>query len=162
MCELTQATQKFWEIAVVKFPQLKKLPMPDVRINARLRTTAGRSLATENWIDFNPHLFVRNKEIFLLDTVPHELAHNIADRLFNERVGHGAQWHFVFESLTGNAASRLHSMDVTGLKKPAAKTIPFACRRQHTVYQFTPQRMAWVRKGKVYLCKTCNDVLKPI
>jgi SprT protein len=160
--KLVAAHDALWLKANSIFPALANFAKPEIRVNARLRTTGGRSLSTENWIDFNPHLFADNEREFITDFLPHELAHNIADRLFNERCQHGEKWVYVGTMLTGKILNVKHSLDVSALKRPKAVTIPFACKSKHIIYDFTPQRMAWVRKGKFYLCGTCKSRLYPL
>jgi SprT protein len=161
MNEIQTATEEFWNIALAKFPKLNKFEMPKSVMNARLRTTGARSHSSENWIDYNQSLVImpENHIEVLTEIVPHELAHNITDRLFPE-IGnpHGNNWRYVYAEITGREASRTHKLK--GVK--IVNTIPFACPSKHIVYNFTPQRMSWVRRGKQYLCKTCNEILKPI
>ena len=71
-----------------QFPEWKGfLEDIEIRVNPRMRTTAGRAWHVFRRIDLNPHLFWEHPEE-LRDTVLHEVAHLLA----GPRKGHGAEW----------------------------------------------------------------------
>ena len=82
--------------------------MPTVIINARLTATAGRAFLQDNKCDFSAYLLDRDMDYFAKDTIPHELAHHIAYRLFKDR-GHGKAWKDTALALYG-ANNRCHTM----------------------------------------------------
>lgn len=123
------------------------------KMNSRLTSTAGRAFYDRGYMDFSTSLYEANREEFLLDTVPHEFAHMVSYRVYGTR-GHDRNWRFVVEQL-GGVANRCHSFQVT--KRQQSKTYQFKCACR--VHEFTPQRYAWVKKGKQYKCTHCNQSL---
>lgn len=98
---------KWWKKAEDKFG-LKIGKMPAVKMNSRLTSTAGRAFLEQDYIDLSCYLMDNNREYFAEDTIPHELAHIIAWRLYKDR-GHGAAWKSVALALYG-ANNRCHTM----------------------------------------------------
>jgi SprT protein len=98
---------KWWKKAEDKFG-LKIGAMPAVKMNARLTSTAGRAFIEHGYIDLSCYLMTNNPETFAEDTIPHELAHMIAFRLYQDR-GHGKAWKYVAQTLYG-ANNRCHTM----------------------------------------------------
>ena len=123
-----------------------------VVFNPRLRSTAGRAFLETGVIELNQKLFNENKDAFMLDTIPHELAHIVAYQVFADK-GHGYGWYSVMTTL-GIEGKRCHSYKV----EKTGKTYTYRCSCQ--THEFTPQRHAWANKGKSYVCKHCKDILK--
>lgn len=84
--------------------------MPEVSINNRLTSTAGRAWAEDGKgkIDLSRYLMERYPEYFTRDTIPHELAHIISNRLFNDGM-HKAGWKFTVQTM-GCKTTRCHNM----------------------------------------------------
>lgn len=70
----------------------------DVKMNNRLKTTAGRCFIEIGLIDLSPSLMRENLDEFLTVTIPHEVAHQVAWDLFNEPA-HGKPWKQVMRAL---------------------------------------------------------------
>jgi SprT protein len=101
---------KTWANLVRVYPGLT-LPMPTVSLNARLKTTAGRSFYTHRKIDLSTSLFAEHPFNFVGDTIPHEVCHQAAWDLFQEK-GHGEPWRRVMIAI-GVQPSRCHQMTNT-------------------------------------------------
>ena len=99
-----------WANLVRVYPGLTE-PMPTVSLNARLKTTAGRSFYTQRKIDLSTSLFAEHPDHFVQDTIPHELCHQAAWDLFQEN-GHGEPWKRVMISI-GVEPNRCHHMTNT-------------------------------------------------
>lgn len=84
-------------------------PRPAIKINKRLRSTAGRAFISENpqYIDLAYCFLVEFPEDMLADTLPHEYAHIIAWNLFQDP-GHGKGWKHVMRSY-GLEPTRCHN-----------------------------------------------------
>ena len=97
-------------------------PMPEIRINARFKTTAGRCFWELRMVEYSLELFTEYPENFRLDMIPHELAHQVAFDLFPASVKrcHGAEWQGVMLRL-GIVPSRCHEMVNTLHAKRKAK-----------------------------------------
>jgi SprT protein len=127
-----------------------------VVMNGRLTTTAGRAFLESGKLEFSPSLYAANQEDFIADTVVHEFAHLVAYQLAGDK-GHGQAWKQVMIAFGVNP-TRCHSYEVP--KRAKSNTTQFKCACM--THEFTPQRMAWVRKGKVYKCKHCAEILKEV
>lgn len=159
---LKSICESYWRVAQSKFPVLVDYDLPPIVINPRLRTTAGRCFYQRTIdglictkIDFNKTLLEANENYFIADTIPHELAHAIDNIVFNSK-GHTDSWRACFAAITnGKIPQRCHSMPVESRKVSKPKTTTMRCDCKE--WEFTPQRMAWVKKGKVYFCPTCKS-----
>lgn len=125
-----------------------------VRMNGRLTSTAGRAYFESGKLEFSPSLYEQNQQDFLENTVPHEFAHLVAFRLYGDN-GHGQGWKAVMRDM-GLEPTRCHDYEVP--KRTSSVSYKFKCACM--THDFTPQRMAWVRKGKIYKCRTCGEILK--
>ena len=83
-------------------------PIPLIKMNARLTATGGRAFIQDGYIDLSCYLMTNNPDYYHADTIPHELAHMIAWRLYQDR-GHGKAWKYVALNLYG-ANNRCHTM----------------------------------------------------
>jgi predicted SprT family Zn-dependent metalloprotease len=82
--------------------------MPAIKMNSRLTAVAGRAWLSSDFIDLSCYLMEKYPQVFNLETIPHELCHFIAYRLFNDK-GHGPNWKYVMSEM-GLAPERCHSM----------------------------------------------------
>lgn len=112
---------KQWWIAARKIFGDKIGVMPLVKINARLTATAGRAFIESNpaYCDFSAYLMSRDSRYFAVDTIPHELAHHIAWRLYRDN-GHGRAWKDVALALYGNN-NRCHTLGTKAQHEKAKK-----------------------------------------
>ncbi len=99
--------KKWWMEARMAFGD-KIGVMPKIEMNARLTATAGRAFYTLDKCDFSCYLMERDPNYFANNTIPHELAHIIAWRLYRDN-GHGKAWKSIALELYGDN-SRCHSM----------------------------------------------------
>ena len=80
-----------WARFLKIYPALRNYDKPKAVINARLKSTAGRCFYESNTVDFSASLMNEFPKEFALDTIPHEVAHQVAFNLFDDR-GHGNPW----------------------------------------------------------------------
>lgn len=101
-----------WAKAQKLWPQaLANVKPPEVKINARLKTTAGYAYSQAHRVEFSAELFWEHTEHFVVDTIPHEVAHIITDLRFpNEKSHHGQPWRDTMFVLSGREPKRLHNM----------------------------------------------------
>lgn len=97
----------FWVKAVARFGSAVG-ELPIIKMNKRLTSTAGRAFIEHGYIDLSCFLLERNAEYYKIDTIPHELCHMIAFRLYKDE-GHGKGWKYVMQELGVNG-KRCHSM----------------------------------------------------
>lgn len=91
------------------YPQLQE-QTPRVVLNNRLKTTAGRAFieGTPQYIDLSTELFWQYTENFIIDTIPHELAHLVAYTIYGDS-GHGKGWKSILSQFNIKT-TRLHQM----------------------------------------------------
>ncbi len=86
-------------------------PCPSVEISARLKTTAGFCYWEKRATKYSLDLFCEYPEIFRMDTIPHELAHQANWDMFRPTGNgcHDSNWALIMARL-GLEAKRCHSM----------------------------------------------------
>lgn len=99
--------KEFWNRARRAYGE-KIGQLPQVKLNKRLTSTAGRAFLESGYIDLSVYLLGRNTDYYRRDTIPHELCHMIAWRLYQDR-GHGQGWKSVMAKM-GVDGGRCHSM----------------------------------------------------
>lgn len=105
VANLWATSQKIWPKA------LANVKVPEVKINARLKTTAVRAWYEKHMVEFSAELMWEHTAHFVKDTIPHEVAHIVADIRFpNEKSRHGQEWRDTMFVLSGVEPKRLHSM----------------------------------------------------
>lgn len=98
----------WWAKIVAVFPELGTHTRPSIKLNNRLKTTAGRAFFEENYIDLSTELFWEHTLNFTQDTIPHELAHIAAYKVFGDE-GHGRGWKMTLQRV-GINTTRLHHL----------------------------------------------------
>lgn len=119
-------------------------------------TTAGKAYWTKNHVQLNAVLYVENVQDFLVNTIPHELAHLIARQVYGRAIKpHGKEWQSVMRSL-GVEPSRTHDYDVTNAR--TVTTYPYLCKC--STHAITKTRLRHARAGKLR-CNKCLAILRP-
>ena len=120
--ELTETVKTIcrrqWHKFVLLYPELQHFEMPEIVLNGRLKTTAGRCYQTLNRIEFGTGFWLHSTEYTVImshEIVPHELAHQVDFNLYGEsekKCGHGKTWNQIMLNY-GLAPKRFHRMDKT-------------------------------------------------
>lgn len=111
-------SRKFWEKAQ-NFYGIRINSMPKTKMNSRLTSTAGRAFIEENYTDYSCYLLLRNTDEFKNNTIPHELCHHIAFRLYGDR-GHGKAWKKVMVEM-GLKPDTYHNMETLHMANNKAR-----------------------------------------
>lgn len=74
--------------------------MPELSLNSRLTGTAGRAFLQGGKVELSCYFLEQYPDAMLSNTLPHELAHIIAYRMYGEE-NHGKAWKMVARSLYG-------------------------------------------------------------
>lgn len=117
---------------------------------------AGMAIPSRNLLRFNQYMYQHNRDDFLRQTVPHEVAHLLVYQLYGGSVRpHGQQWQRIMREVFGLPARRCHNYAV----QPGWKTrYLYRCNcRQH---EFTGQRHACAKRGRQYSCRSCGALLE--
>lgn len=108
-------------------------------------------------IRYNALLLTENRDDFLKRTVPHEVAHIVARRLFGKKIRpHGPEWRQVMQ-LFGAEASRCHNYDVSRSSRRTLKRYPYRCDCR--THQLSSIRHNRVLQGQSYHCRSCRQPL---
>lgn len=76
---------------------------------------AAYAYSWQNRICINPVLFLENREDFLDQTIPHEVAHIVADKYYKKDCAHGNHWKLMMAKI-GKPADRCHQYDTSKSK----------------------------------------------
>jgi SprT protein len=127
-------------------------------VSLRLRgQKAGVAHLQENLLRFNPTLYAQNREDFLRQTVPHEVAHLIAQALYGRRIRpHGAEWQTIMREVFALQPLRCHSYAVQ--RRPVTRFV-YLCACPEQDFAFSAQRHRLVARGTRYFCRRCKATL---
>ena len=147
----------------VKAEKLYGRTFPRCAIDFTIKgTTAGRAFWMSNEIKFNNELMVQNEKAFFARTIPHEVAHIVAQHragLHAKKVGHGQLWRDTMRDLGVSDISRCHNYDVSSVKT-GKRIYKFSCGCTiHNVGGKTNNR---INAGAQYSCKMCGNPLKAV
>jgi len=116
----------------------------------------------ERLIRYNPYIFAKYFDSNLNETVPHEVAHYVTDRLYglgNVR-SHGFEWKTVMAAL-GVDARATARYDLDGI--PVRRQRRFAYRCSCRIHQLTSCRHNRVLRGQAaYHCQNCGSAIVPV
>ncbi len=131
---------------------------PEPTLHYNQRGTIAGSAYYANWeIRINPTLLIENKQNFIEEVIPHELAHLLVNRHFGRVAPHGKEWKWMMETVLGVSAKRTHHFDVSTVK---AKTFRYACQCEEE-HQLTIRRHNKVLRGETqYRCRHCQSILQ--
>jgi SprT protein len=107
--EVNHCADGWWIMLRKLYPSISSV-RPEIVLNNRLKTTAGRAFYANDpqYVDLSMELLTYNLSAFLGDTIPHELCHLVAWTVYNEH-GHGNAWKMIMRSI-GLEPTRLHNM----------------------------------------------------
>ena len=140
-----------------------RVSVPHVVFNLR-GITAGMAFSyVEGFtplIRYNLGLAKENLEAFLDNTVPHEVAHIVANRHFGKNCGHKREWQWVMRKVYGIEPKRCHQYDVSAhrIRKTFIHIYKCGCgecrtgTKHHNLIQNAPDRRI--------ICSVCRQVLK--
>jgi SprT protein len=110
-------------------------------------------------IRFNPWLFAKYYQDSISDTVIHEVAHYIVDRLYGlKRVTpHGAEWKKIMLDL-GAIPKATANYDLTGIPTRQYQRFAYSCGcRTHRLTAIRHRKI--IEYGAKYLCQFCHGRL---
>ena len=141
----------------------KNLEIPSFSYK-QIGRVAGRAFLNQWKIVINPDfLFNGHLEDMIENTVPHEIAHLIAFRLFNDN-GHGRFWKMVMVHL-GLNPERCHNYSLEGVKtRKSKRNVKCACPTCGEQFHITQYKAKHILLGaKVYhnapLCRDLKNTL---
>ncbi len=131
------------------------LPRPRVWFDLRGKS-AGQAHYGRGGLRFNPVLYRENRHAYLVEVVPHEMAHWLVHHLSDGHRArpHGREWRTVMQRLFGLEPRVTHAFD-TGRASPAPFRYVCHCRE----HAFTKRRHSLARGGRGYRCRHCRQTL---
>ena len=154
--KLVSETRRWVDLANKKMNIL--FPYPRVKTDLR-GTTAGLAYSMYNLIRYNAALAKDNEEAFFARTVPHEVAHLVADFYFGERCNHGPKWKYVMNQVFGLEATRCHSYDVSGHRMRRVMRYKYQCGCADGCVVGPKHQKKILSKMATLWCKKCNHFL---
>jgi SprT protein len=139
-----------------------RLAMPRVEIRFDLRGTSAGQARMRNGsspiIRYNATLLRLHPTEFIVETVPHEVAHVVAFVKHGPRIRpHGPEWQAVMRHF-GVEPSRCHRYDVSRLRTRSLQRFLYRCScGTHEISSIRHNRIC--REGTVYLCRRCRQPL---
>ncbi len=134
----------------------KTYPVPELDLSLRGKC-AGQAYLQQWKLRFNLTLMAENYQDFMLNVVPHELAHLVAFREFGHRIKpHGREWQGVMEQVLGVPAKTTHQYDVSTTAK---QNYLYRCGCPERIHGLTIRRHNKIAQGIRYLCRSCQQEL---
>ena len=141
--------------------------IPEIRVSFDLSGAAAGQYRVRNGqpeIRYNPYIFACYFADNLSQTVPHEVAHYIADFVYgaaNTRP-HGEEWRQIM-MVFGAPAKTTHSYNLSGIPCRRERRHIYRCRCSD--HSLSSRRHRSVQRGKArYVCRLCGSELtiKPL
>ncbi len=114
----------------------------------------------ERLIRYNPYIFAKYFDDNVAETVPHEVAHYITEKLYG--VGcvrpHGREWSEIARAFGVKSKRASHQYDMKGIPVRVHQRFAYQC--QCTTHNITSRRHKQVQNGVAkYLCRRCGEVI---
>lgn len=108
-------------------------------------------------IRYNPYLFAKYFVDNFKTTIPHEVAHYIADMMFKNIRPHGKEWREIMLAFDADA-SRTCDYDLEGIPIRVHQRYIYRCPCM--THEITSRRHNKIQKNRArYHCKKCNQIL---
>lgn len=132
-------------------------PRPTLRFTQRGKAAGTAHLQT--WeIRLNPLLLVDNRQSFLHEVIPHELAHLLVFALHGRCAPHGREWKRMMQQVFELPGRVTHQLDISKVEGPQF-SYRCACRD----HSLSLRRHNALQRGKSrYLCRHCGVPLQAV
>lgn len=152
LAALHERVEEAWRLCREVHP---RLPRPEVWCDLRGKC-AGQAHFGRGGLRFNPLLYAENRRDFLVEVVPHEMAHWLVHHLEDGHLArpHGREWRTVMRRLFGLEPRTTHRFD-TDRASPAPYRYACDCRE----HAFSARRHSLARRGRRYRCRHCMGEL---
>lgn len=140
----------------------KTFSRPTEFIWKRNGTTAGYCYhsPSKKTLMFQLDIAEANEEDFLVNTVPHEVAHYIQFEQYGyKQTPHGKFWKYVMRYVMGISPERCHSYDTSNIKKRTITRVQYDCSCRSRMYTMTKHNRI-VKGRKSYVCLICRTPVK--
>lgn len=118
---------------------------------------AGSALLQKWQIQLNLNMLMENKDVFIQEVIPHELAHLIAYKEFGRVKPHGIEWQTIMSNVFKCKPQRTHSFSLP--QTTMQQRHHYGCQCQD--HFLTSIRHNKILKNKTqYYCKNCGTLLQ--
>lgn len=105
-----QRAEAVWARAEGLWPQFQRVPLEITRIHGAVAGQAWYNGDRPTRIVLSWDYLLTNPKQMMEDTLPHEVAHAVARRLYGATIRpHGVEWQGIYLGLTGRMPERCHS-----------------------------------------------------
>lgn len=157
LTKLNQEVSRTLALARNSFP-LKTFPEPKIKMDLTGKT-AGMYDCKKNILRFNLNLMLENKEDFIYNTVPHEVAHFVTHVIDKHSKPHGVTWQAIMNLFGIPNPQVYHYYAVASVKK---RKRPYVYQCSCRKYFFTKIRHRHAQDGIRYYCSICHGNLQYI
>jgi len=129
------------------------------RLPSLMLDVLAAGMTSERLIRFNPWLFAKYPDDSWCNTIPHEVAHYITDRLYgiNRIRPHGNEWQKVMIDLGAEPIVKAN-YDLAGIPTRQIKRFPYQCECR--IVDLTTYRHKKIQSGRQrYRCRDCSAEL---
>jgi len=122
-------------------------------------TTAGYARRDLSYLMFQLDLAEANKEDFINQTVPHEVAHSVQFELYPRSSPHGREWKYIMRYVMGISPDRCHDYDVsvTNVKRQTRHLYTCGCGKEFNLSTTKHNRIQ--RGYQKRVCLSCRGIL---
>jgi SprT protein len=117
---------------------------------------AGSAHLQKNLIKLNKTLFLQNKQAFIEQVIPHEVAHIICFQRFGKVKPHGLEWRSIMQIIFNIPADVTHKFDV---KNVGMKEFAYRCDCSELMLSATRHNKV-TRGAQRYRCQKCHTILQ--
>jgi len=113
----------------------------------------------KRYIRYNPYIFAKYFDDNLQNTVPHEVAHYIADMIYGIKKikPHGREWKNIMHQFGVEASVRCH-YDLQGIPQRQHRRFTYTCQCRD--YKITTRRHNMILRGeRLYQCPACRTTI---
>jgi SprT protein len=135
------------------------------KVSYNVRGTTGGYARYASWeVDFNPVLLSQNLQTYLIDVIPHEVAHLATKLIYpsalerrqgKKRSPHGSEWASIMIAL-GADPKRTHNMDTTDAKVRTMSKYAYKCSGCGYEYLLGVKRHNKLKAGVVMWHPACG------
>ena len=138
----------------------REFHLPAIRFDLSGRTVGMyRVRRRQQEIRYNPYIFGKYFDDNLANTVPHEVAHYLADELFGARNirPHGTEWRTIMQRLGAEPAVTCQ-YDLSGIPQRRQRRFEYSCGCSRHAISAVRHNRVQGGKGR-YLCRQCRQPL---
>jgi len=155
---VVRQTNKYIQQASVLFD--RKIPIIPIKFDLTGRTIGMyKVVRRKGAIRYNEAVFAKYFADNLANTIPHEVAHYVVDKIYAQRGirPHGLEWANVMAEF-GAKPERLANYNLDGIAKRAYRTIPYQCDCQQHALGIRRHNKVVSNRAR-YHCRQCSVVL---